>query len=203
MRDLEVDDPGPYASKRRQDPMRLLESKRLYGAYHMAQLAHEGQMRRYTQEPYIVHPLSVAMRLSAYTEDEDLLAAAFLHDVDEDTVLNIADIQAGFGIRVAQIVEGLTNISVPEDGNRQKRKAIEREHIARGCEGVQTIKVFDIIDNIVSVVDHDPVFAKLYLEEKRRMLEVIKKPSRHIIDLGWEHWNRAMRTLLENSRRIA
>lgn len=184
--------------------MRLLESRRLLGAYHMAALAHEGQIRRYTLQPYITHPLAVAIRLSAHTEDEDLLAAAFLHDTKEDTDLSLADIQSGFGMRVAHLVDGLSNVALPSEGNRTARKAIERDHIARGCEGVQTIKVFDIIDNIISVADQDARFARVYLAEKRQMLEVITKPAQRVIDLGWEHWHLAMRRLVEiNERKIA
>ncbi|APZ42621.1 HD domain-containing protein [Acidihalobacter ferrooxydans] len=171
--------------------------KRLLAAYAFAKTAHTGQKRRYTGAAYIVHPLSVAKRLSAYTQDEALLSAALLHDTVEDTDVSAADIQCAFGHRVACLVEQLSNPSRFLDKRRCVRKAIDRAHIAQVSADAQTIKVFDIIDNLSDVVQHDPQFARIYLAEKRLMLDAMTKAPAHVKSLGWYHWKCAASLLPE------
>lgn len=131
--------------------------------------------RKYTFEPYIVHPVAVAARLRAVTEDQEMLAAAVLHDVLEDTDTTATTIFEEFGGNVAMYVIGLTDISKPGDGKRSVRKAIDREHLAAQCANVQTIKVFDLIDNTESIIKHDKKFAKVYLKEMAELLAVLTK----------------------------
>ena len=80
-----------------------------------------------------------------------------------------------FGIDIATMVNWLTDVSRPEDGNRARRKAIDREHTARAPAEVQTIKLADLISNSRSIMQHDPEFARVYLEEKRLLLEVLTR----------------------------
>lgn len=138
-----------------------------------ATMAHEGQFRRYTGEPYIRHPIAVRDIVATVSDDEAMLAAALLHDVCEDCPVTRSDIAGEFGYVVACIVEDLTDISKPSDGNRETRKAIDRAHSARACPGAQTIKVADLIDNTKSIVQHDPGFAVQYMREKRLLLDVL------------------------------
>ena len=65
---------------------------------------HEGQSRKGTDIPYIVHPLEAVAICATMTVDADVLAAAVLHDVVEDTDATIEDIKREFGERVASIV---------------------------------------------------------------------------------------------------
>lgn len=144
--------------------------------YAMAAHAAVGQKRKYTGEPYIVHPAAVAKMVAGVPgATKDMVAAAWLHDVVEDTGCTSNDIHMGFGGEIASLVGWLTDVSRPEDGNRAKRKAIDREHTARAPAAAQTIKLADIIDNCRSIVKYDPEFAKVYLEEKRQLLEVLTK----------------------------
>jgi len=71
--------------------------------------AHEGQKRK-SGEPYIVHPILVAVITAAVSNDETMVQAALLHDVVEDTPYELSDIQERFGKDVAHMVEGLTKI---------------------------------------------------------------------------------------------
>ena len=91
----------------------------------------------------------------------------------EDTHATLDDIEDAFGARVATLVEMLTDVSRPEDGNRAVRKAIDRAHIAQASPDAKTIKLADLIDNTRSIVTHDPVFACVYLGEKAALLEVL------------------------------
>jgi (p)ppGpp synthase/HD superfamily hydrolase len=142
--------------------------------YAMAAHASVKQLRKYTNEPYIVHPMEVARIVSTVPgATKDMLAAAILHDVIEDTGCTFTDIHMAFGIDIAGMVSWLTDVSKPEDGNRAHRKAIDLEHIARAPANVKTIKLADIISNCTSIIEHDPNFAVVYLKEKRAQLAVL------------------------------
>ncbi|CVI68750.1 MAG TPA: HD domain-containing protein [Candidatus Anaerobutyricum stercoris] len=83
--------------------------------------AHEGQPRKGTEIPYIFHPLEVGMIVSRITDDEEVIAAAVLHDTVEDCdAVTLDDIRREFGDRVARIV-GLE--SEDKDKSWEERKA--------------------------------------------------------------------------------
>ncbi len=144
-------------------------------AARFAAQAHGGQKRKYTGEPYVSHPEAVATIVSTVTSDPEVLAAAWLHDVVEDTPVSLAEIRALFGDRVAQMVSDLTDVSVPSDGNRAIRKALDRDHLAQASPEAQTIKYADLIDNTRSIVARDPAFARTYLREKAALLAVMDR----------------------------
>lgn len=146
-------------------------------AFIFAVNAHEAikQRRKYTGEPYFMHPVAVASIVSKVPHTEGMLAAAMLHDTVEDAGVILIDIERKFGAEVAELVGWLTDISRPEDGNRAARKAIDREHTARAPAQAKTIKLADLIDNTASIVRHDPAFARVYLKEKAALLEVLKE----------------------------
>ncbi|MCL1803318.1 MAG: bifunctional (p)ppGpp synthetase/guanosine-3',5'-bis(diphosphate) 3'-pyrophosphohydrolase [Eubacteriaceae bacterium] len=79
-------------------------------AYQYADNAHKGQ-KRLTGEPYIIHPLEIALILAELQMDEVTIAASLLHDVIEDTDYGYQDICDNFGPVVAGLVEGVTKIS--------------------------------------------------------------------------------------------
>ena len=153
-----------------------------------AEKAHMGQVRKYTGEPYIVHPSAVAelLRLNYKDTTEEMYMAALLHDTVEDTDATHEEIARFFGDKVSELVRGLTDVSKPEDGNRATRKAIDRDHIAQGSKEVQTIKIFDLIHNTESIKKHDPKFWEVYKLEKQDLLNVMTKVDPEIKQLGWE-----------------
>lgn len=152
--------------------MTMVERARVFAT---AAHAAVGQVRKYTFEPYIVHPTEVASIVATVPHTDEMLAAAYLHDTVEDTGVTILDIQIEFGNEVASLVSWLTDVSRPEDGNRAVRKARDREHIAMASAGAQTVKLADLIANTRSIVKHDAAFAKTYLAEKRLLLEVLTR----------------------------
>ena len=147
-------------------------------AWRFAAAAHDGQTRKYTGEPYIRHPAAVAQLVATVTPDVEAICAAILHDVLEDTDATRSDI-IGFGLGpgVANLVEEVTDVSRPEDGNRKHRKMLDRAHLAGASPLGQTIKLADLIHNTESITVHDPSFAKVYLAEKRLLLDVLTKGS--------------------------
>lgn len=132
------------------------------------------QKRHYTNEPYIQHPEAVAQLVGSVPHTPAMKAAAWLHDVVEDTGVTLLEIRSHFGMEVELLVDFLTDQSKPSDGNRAKRKAIDREHIARAPREAKTIKLADLIDNARNIQTFDPDFAKVYMQEKRLLLEVLK-----------------------------
>ena len=147
--------------------------------YAMAAHASVKQLRKYTNEPYIVHPCEVAKIVAGVPgATENMIAAALLHDVIEDTGCTFTDIHMSFGIEIATLVGWLTDVSKPADGNRATRKAMDREHTAGAPAEAQTIKLADLISTSRSIMAHDPEFAKVYLAEKRLLLEVLTKGDR-------------------------
>lgn len=133
------------------------------------------QVRKYTNQPYWVHPAEVAAIVATVPHTDAMLAAAWLHDTVEDTDVTNEDIVREFGDEVAELVAWLTDVSRLNDGNRAYRKRLDRDHIADAPADAQTIKLADLISNTKSIVEHDPEFAKVYLEEKRLLLEVLVK----------------------------
>lgn len=146
-----------------------------------ADRAHGAQMRKYTPERYIVHPVRVTEILIEYTNDVCVLSAALLHDVLEDTPVKSKDIE--FFLRdfmlssevrkTINMVEELTDVYVKFDFphlNRQKRKKLEVARIAETSRDAQTIKYADIIDNCSEIVKYDRGFATRFLWECREVL---------------------------------
>jgi (p)ppGpp synthase/HD superfamily hydrolase len=118
---------------------------------------------------------------------EAMLAAAWLHDVVEDTGVTIETVRAEFGSEVADLVSWLTDVSRPEDGNRARRKARDREHTAAAPAEAQTVKLADLISNTRSIMAHDPKFAVTYLEEKRALLAVMTRGDATLMEIARRH----------------
>lgn len=143
-------------------------------ALQFAKEKHEGQVRKYTHDPYIWHPLAVAAKLRSYGFRGNIIAAALLHDVVEDTDTTISDIRQHFNADVTKLVFEVSDISVSADGNRATRKKIDAEHAGRASADGQNIKLADIIDNVKDIFTHDKDFAKIYVLEKENMLAYLK-----------------------------
>ena len=144
-------------------------------AAEFARRAHESidQRRKYTNEPYIVHPQAVAATVASVTNDPATIAAAWLHDVVEDTPITLEQLTEEFGPDIAGLVSDLTNASMKEDGNRKQRKAIDRQHTAQADPRAKTVKLADLIDNLSDISTADAGFARLYLGEKQLQLQVL------------------------------
>lgn len=144
-------------------------------AYAFADEAHHGQVRKYTGEPYVTHVARVARIVASHNGTDEMIAAALLHDVIEDTSATYHDVRRAFGWRVSNLVWWLTDVSAPAMGNRATRKEIDRQHLARAPASAQTIKLADLIDNATDICAHDPNFARVFLREKALLLDVLKR----------------------------
>ena len=152
----------------------LKEFPNLPRALDFATRAHFGQKRKYDERDYIVHPIEVSEILyDVGIRNEAMLIAALNHDVVEDTEATLDDIERVFGYAVAVLVEGLTDVSTPSDGNRAVRKAKDLKHTASRSPEVKTVKLADLISNTKSIVEHDLKFAKVFLTEKALLMTVL------------------------------
>lgn len=167
-------------------------------AMHFADAAHceIGQKRKYTGDPYIYHPKNVAYLVKVAGGSDEMVSAAYLHDVLEDvapkcSLFDETAIGNKFGSVILTLVLWCTDVSSHSDGNRETRKRIDRERIARAPADAKTIKLADLIDNSLTICEHDKDFAKVYLKEKRLLLEVLKDGNQNL-------WNIANDILIKN-----
>jgi len=119
-------------------------------AYSIAAGAHEGQMRL-SGEPYITHPLSVAMILVRLGMDESSVVAAILHDTVEDTTLTNEQVKEEFGETVAELVEGVTKIGkVPLQTKEEQQSENIRKMLLAMSRDIRVIiiKLADRLHNM-------------------------------------------------------
>lgn len=155
-----------------------------------------GQKRKYTEEPYFYHAAEVAHLVAEHTNNDPVMvAAAWLHDVLEDTHVEATLIDALFGKEVADLVVGLTKVVKPEDGNREQRVGVELERLARQSPNCKTVKLADVVSNCSSIASHDPKFARVYLTEKRDLLDALQEGDKQLLALAHETIESGMKVL--------
>lgn len=144
-------------------------------AYHLAVCAHGGQVRDGSDEPYIRHPLSVALILAEEMGKVEtfLLCAALLHDVIEDSNIPIQEIQHACGTQVMQAVALLTK-PLPEE-SKEQRDAAYYERLAEGPTLAQLVKCADRLDNLRSMQA---------LGDEARLLRYIEETRRYILPIA-------------------
>jgi (p)ppGpp synthase/HD superfamily hydrolase len=146
--------------------------------------AHKNQLRKYTNDPYIVHPIAVADLVKSARGTAQMVMAALLHDTIEDCSVSQGVLLQKFGDEVTRLVLWVTDQSKPSDGNRSKRKEIDRLHIADAPPEAKTIKLADMIDNTFSIVEHDPNFAKTYMAEKALLLPYLREGDERLFKMA-------------------
>lgn len=154
-----------------------------------------GQRRKYTDEPYIVHPAAVVDLVRSVTGNEYMLAAAWLHDTVEDTGTTLEDIRQQFGCEVAELVGMLTDKKQPQAKNRTARKVAHFRHTAAAAPDAQTIKLADIIDNTRAIVQYDPHFARIYLVEKQVQIGLLQQGDATL-------WQQAQTTIAQGMAQL-
>ena len=140
-----------------------------------AKIIHASQSRKYTGEPYFVHLVEVGVTLEWAGCDPEVVAAGFLHDSIEDQGQTVESLSRLFGLRVARLVDEVSDVSKPSDGNRAFRKKLDAEHLAKASPDGMSIKLADLISNTRSIAKHDPNFARVYFHEKNNLLPLLKR----------------------------
>lgn len=135
---------------------------------------HKGQKRKYTSEGYITHPAGLVRLLRGVPHNENMLAAAWLHDTVEDTNATFVDVRAQFGVEVMGLVKELTKVAI-EGGTRASGHEASLKQLGAASAAAQTVKLADIIHNTQNLREVDPLFADTYLAEKAEVLDVLTK----------------------------
>lgn len=158
-----------------------------YKAMMFAREVHKDQVRKYTGNPYFDHlaeVVGIAMSVgwhAPFVHPDKFMAVCWLHDSIEDTEVTWDDLVVEFN---ADIADAVLLLSDREKGNRAERKAASRERLSKAPGWIQTIKCADLISNTSSIVKHDPDFAKVYLEEKRLLLDVLNEADQDLRKLA-------------------
>ena len=141
-------------------------------AYKLADDAHKEQKRR-SGEPYIIHPLSVAIILAEFELDKETIIAGILHDVVEDTVFTLEEITEMFGAEVALLVDGvtkLTQVSYSADKIEIQAENLRKMFLAMGKDiRVILIKLADRLHNMRTMEYQSP--AK-QVEKSRETMDI-------------------------------
>lgn len=152
-----------------------------YKALLLAEKLHQGQVRKYTGEPFINHPRAVYFLAKSYNLSSEACIAAILHDTVEDTGYTLEAIFAEFGPRVAWLVHALTDLQTPSNGNRATRKRRYADWLGRiPCLEAHSLKLLDLLHNAQSIRSHDPKFWKVYLEEAFYLIEQLRYADKNI-----------------------
>jgi guanosine-3',5'-bis(diphosphate) 3'-pyrophosphohydrolase len=146
-----------------------------------ADRAHGDQVRKYTGERYIAHPIRVMNMVAEFNNDVSVLGAALLHDVLEDTPVTreqmeraLSDVmEPALARAVVNLVVELTDIFIKAEYpalNRRARKEREARRLGAVSADAQTVKYADIIDNVTDIVRQDTHFARTFVREAKRIL---------------------------------
>jgi len=154
-----------------------------------AHKAHAGQKRKYHGGPFIEHPMRVAGRVALLHEaTEEMVAAAWLHDVVEDTAVTIGDLELVFPDRVTSLVAELTKRSAgcSPEMSREDRHAMDIRWYGMVSREARTIKAIDRADNLRDMVSAPNDQKAAYVHESMVLAMVIRKCDDTAIASLWE-----------------
>lgn len=141
---------------------------------------HKGQMRKVSGVPFFTHPFGVALILSNFTDDEDIIIAGLLHDVLEDVRgYSYDDMKREFGRGIADIVRGVTEEKSPRTKRSAKetwmeRKATYLEKLKKDSYEAMMISAADKMHNLYSMIEEykisgDAIWSKFNAPEERKL----------------------------------
>lgn len=159
-------------------------SIRQFAFFQFVKDQHGEQVRSYTGDPYYIHLMSVADTVLHIRPD--LVEVAMGHDLLEDTDCKTADIwnilkelqytksERSFIVDgIIALTDQYTKEAYPEL-NRKARKQMEAMRLGSIDPAYQTVKLADLIDNSVSIIEHDDKFARVYIQEKVDILDKMR-----------------------------
>ncbi len=155
-------------------------------AYEFALKSHAGQLRK-SEEPYIIHPVSVAKILCELKADKETICAALLHDVVEDCNVSPKEIEERYGAQVRKIVEGVTKLGKFSFSSKEERQAENfRKLIVAIAEDVRVVLV-KLADRVHNMRTLDYMAEKKQKEIAKETIEIYA-PLAHRFGLGKMKW---------------
>ena len=131
-----------------------LDTELLDRAIIFAVRAHAGTERRGKGFPYIVHPMEAMEIVATMTSDQELLAAAALHDTVEDTTVTVEQIRAEFGPRIADLVASESDTfeaGVSEEDSWHSRKQAAIDRLAKASHDAKIVALGDKLSNMRTI----------------------------------------------------
>ena len=154
---------GGFLRKEDSYNMRIIERAIIF-----ATKAHEGAVRKGKGRPFILHPIEVMSIAASLTDDEEVLAAAVLHDTVEDTPVTREEIELEFGSRVADLVAA-------ESEDKRRERPAESTWLIRKQETIDQLKVANRDTKLICLGDK---------------LSNLRDMDRDYAEIGEELWNR-------------
>ena len=148
----------------------LANAARLFANGGHQRIAAHRNPRLQSQE---LHLKSVAQIVASVTQDEETIAAAWLHDIVEDTSVTIDDVDRMFGATVAKIVAELSGAVRPGRLNRAARSAFQKNHFAGVSAEAKTVKIADLIDTTRDLNKNDPASLSEYLAQASELAQIL------------------------------
>lgn len=133
--------------------------------------AHSGQVRKGTTTPYILHPLEAAAIVASMTDDQEIIAAAFLHDTLEDAHISVNEIAEKFGQHVAELVQSETE-------NKREDLPPSETWLIRKQETIKALKA-----------EKDLAVKMMAIGDKLSNIRAIYRDHRAISNQLWERFN--------------
>ncbi len=125
-----------------------VDSEKIILAYEFAKECHVGQFRK-SGDDYILHPVEVAKILIKMKMDTDTIVAGILHDIVEDTLIPVSEIEYNFGSEAARLVDGVTKLGVLPKGTKKQHENIRKMIVAMSKDiRVIIIKLADRLHNM-------------------------------------------------------
>lgn len=186
-------------------------TRNIQKAINQATILHYGQKRKSDGTPYILHPYSVAVLLSEYTDNEDIIIAGLLHDILEDVPsYTIDNMRKEFGDKITEIVNGVTEKKHPDNSNKNytwdMRKKEYIETLKQDSFESLMVCAADKIHNLKSIMDEyeklgEKSFKNFNAPIKKRMwyyrevLNILKQRlDNKIVDRLEQIYNKAEKT---------
>ncbi|MFX1534655.1 MAG: HD domain-containing protein [Promethearchaeota archaeon] len=162
-----------------------LELTQIKKAFLFATEKHKAQKRKGNGEPYITHPIAVSLMLTAYSEE--IICAALLHDVLEDTNTSVEEIEQKFGSKIRILVQGVTKLpksQFPSKIERDKKSWEKLEKDVQKEPNIILIKLADRIHNLRTIEALSPDRQRIKLKETLDLMIPLAKQ----LNVGKEFW---------------
>jgi guanosine-3',5'-bis(diphosphate) 3'-pyrophosphohydrolase len=148
-------------------PATIGTSRVVQNAYELLLSKHAGQRQKVNGHPYVEHPILVASDVSRAGFEPEMVAAALLHDIVEDSDVTIEEVRERFGDRVGDLVEVMTDSAEVEPYER--RKALHRERVVEAGPEAAAIFAADKLNNVRAL-------RAAYAEEGEEVAKRFKQP---------------------------
>ena len=164
-----------------------LDEELLVRAYRFSEEAHRGQTRN-SGEPYVIHCIEVAKILADLQLDSTTVASGLIHDVVEDTSVELDDVEREFGKEIAAIVDGLTKIAkLPNSGSNQDRQVESYRKLLLSIAKDARVIIVKLADRL-----HNMRTLEYLPEEKRRRIALetrdLYAPLAHRFGMAKMRW---------------